>query len=129
MRPNNLKMLNLSENELNGEASTTILRAILANTKLTNLDTFDLSENPQLFESEDCVDLLSQVIANQINLKLFYLNDNNLRSSMVARMSASIQQSPSLATIETLNLNYSYWNEHEACEQLVNLLASSTALK
>ena len=48
---------------------------------------------------------------------------------MAARMSASIQQSPSLATIEYLNLYDSYWNEHEACEQLANLLAIATALK
>ena len=48
---------------------------------------------------------------------------------MVAGMSASIQQSPSLATIEELNLQNSYWNEHEACEQLANLLATATALK
>ena len=73
--------------------------------------------------------MLSQVIANQINLKLFYIYDNNLRSSMVARMSASIQQSPSLAKIETLYLYDSDWNEHEACEQLANLLAIATALK
>ena len=48
---------------------------------------------------------------------------------MVAGMLASIQQSPSLATIETLDLQSSYWNEHEACEQLANLLAIATALK
>ena len=47
---------------------------------------------------------------------------------MVAGMSASIQKSPSQATIEELYLQHSYWNEHEACEQLANLLATATAL-
>ena len=79
---------------MNGEAST-ILSAILANAKLNNLQTLGLNSNPELFLSEDCVDLLSQVIANQTNLKELDLGGNDLRSSVVARMLASIQQSPS----------------------------------
>ena len=69
------------------------------------------------------------MLSKLTNLKELDLNENDLRSSVVARMLASIQQSSSQATIETLDLYGSYWNEHEACQQLANLLATATALK
>jgi len=79
---------------------------------------------------EECVDLLSKIINQQKGLQKVYLGyENDLSSSVLARILSTIRASPSLSTIETLDLQHSHWNEQEACEQLANILATATALK
>ena len=89
---------------------------------------FSIQNIPKLFLSDESVELLLKIIAQQKGLLGLYFGVNNLSSDATDKIMSTLKDSSSRMTIKELNLKRSNWDSASACESLASLIATAPAL-
>ena len=106
-----------------------LMNNVVINDKLIRIEALNLSRNKELFASDKITDAVCLLVSKQTALKHLILGGNDLSSEATEQLMATLKKAKSSATIETLDLRASNWDEGSASEALADFLATAPALK